>query len=317
MLRFTIPLFAGVLIAAGMTPSASAQTIDFDRFANGQQVPAGTAITSQYSSLGVTFSSPAPAGGPTAIADGEASSAPNFVSAVDGSGAGVYPIEMSFAPPYTNWVDVTLISIGCATVTSTAYSSDNTVLDSISLSRGPGAGVGLGNHDRISLDGPAIARVRFEITQPCNDGFGIDDVAFSLFSGVPFSDFRPTATLTLKPGTGDDVLIAKGTFALGSASDGIDPLTEDVTVLIGRFSRTIHAGLFKVDSTGAYSFKGTVGGAALTVKISPPAAGVYTFSATAKSTDLPSLSSTVSVGFRIGNDGGDADLSTVKVTATR
>jgi hypothetical protein len=250
----------------------------------------------------------------------EASSAPNILTGLDPSRqAGVYPIDMSFAAPYTDWVDVTLISIGCATVTATAYSADAAALDSISLTRGPAAGVGQGNHDRISLEGPGIARVRFEITQPCpdGDGFGIDDVDFSLFGGVPFSDFDPTATLTLRPGTGDDLLAMKGTFSLGPDSDGIDPTTQDVTVLIGRFSRTIHAGLFKVDSAGAFSFKGTVGGVVLNVRILAPVSGVYDFNATAKGADLPSLSSPVSVGLRIGNDGGSADLSTVKVTATR
>ena len=312
-LTFTAALVAG---------SGQAQTIDFDTFPSGAPVSNNTVITNQYASLGVTFSSPAPAGGPTAgVFAGEASSPPHILTGLHPStSAGLYPIDMSFAAPYTDWVDVTLISIGCATVTATAYASDSaTVLDSISLNRGPSAGVGLGNKDRISLRGDGIALVRFEITATCPtlDGFGIDDVAFSLFAGTAFATYAPTATLTLKPGAGNDTSISKGTFTLAASSDGINPLAEDVTVVIGQFVRTVAAGRFRLDSAGAFRFSGTVGGVNLIVKITPPVSGVYTFSATVKGTSLPGVPAPLAVGLRIGNEGASANLATVKVSASQ
>src|SRR5262249_41111164 len=45
----------------------------------------------------------------------------------------------------------------------------------------PGTGVGLNNHDAVTLRGAGIAQVRFAITQPATgDGFGIDDVRYSI-----------------------------------------------------------------------------------------------------------------------------------------
>ncbi len=162
---------------------ASAVTVDFDTFPGGAPVPAATLITSQYSSVGVTFSSPASAGGALTFDDGEASSGPNCLVGLDVSGtAGLYPITMDFIAGLASSVDVTLISVGCGTVTATAYASDfSTVLDSVSVTRGPLAGIGFANHDPISLSGSGIARVTFSIFQngPVTDGFGIDDVVFT------------------------------------------------------------------------------------------------------------------------------------------
>src|SRR5207245_3559792 len=109
---------------------------------------------------------------------------PNILAGLDPpTQAGLFPIEMDFVAPFTNSVGVTLISVGDGTVTATAFASDLvTVVDTVSVTHGVDAGVGLGNKDPITLRGPGIARVRFEIVQtgPVLDGFGIDDVVFSL-----------------------------------------------------------------------------------------------------------------------------------------
>lgn len=182
MTRKTLAILAMILSAHAwyfpVEGRADVVTIDFDRFPDGTTVPSNTVITTQYSSLGVTFSSTA--GGPIAFSNGEASSAPNFLVAFDpASGAGVNPIVMDLSGILASRVDVTLISVGSGTVTATAYGSDlTTVLDSISVTHGANAGNGFGNHDPITLNGIGIARVRFAIAQtgPVTDGFGIDDV---------------------------------------------------------------------------------------------------------------------------------------------
>src|SRR5215471_8484356 len=142
-------LVLAIVTALG-TGRADAITINFETFPNNSPVPDGTVITTQYASLGVTFSSTAPAGGPIAgVLSGEASSPPNFLYGLDPvTGAGLFPIVMDFTAPFPNKLDVTLISVGSGTVTATAFASDLvTVLASVSVTHGPGAGVGLGNKD--------------------------------------------------------------------------------------------------------------------------------------------------------------------------
>jgi hypothetical protein len=143
-------------------------SINFDQLPGGGMVPA--VLTNEYP--GVTFSSTS--GGP-AISSGEASSAPNFLI---GNPSSLEPIIMDLSTPAME-VKVTLISVGDATVTATAYDKASTIVDTTSVSN-PGTGNGLNNHNPIRLASPSgIARVRFEITKPGGgDGFGIDDVTF-------------------------------------------------------------------------------------------------------------------------------------------
>jgi hypothetical protein len=177
------------------TGTANAVIINFDTFPNGTPVPNGTLITDQYAPY-VRFSSPTAAGGPIAgVFSGEASSSPNVLEGVE-NGAGLLPITLDFEPSFTtNSFDVTLISVGAATVTATAFGRDlTTVLDSVSVTHGDAAGVGLGNRDPIALTGVGIASVRVEITKAgaVPDGFAIDDIAFS-----PLVVPEPSASLAL------------------------------------------------------------------------------------------------------------------------
>jgi len=185
--RFTLaPMLAPVLAAAaGLSLAASfahGSVVNFDVFPGGGVVPNNTVIGSQYSSLGVLFSSTAP-GGPTAGSfTGEASSAPNFlVGIAPGSGAGLFPIQMDFTVAGITSVSLNALSVGTGIFTATAYAADlSTVLDTVSFTNGPGAGNGFGNINAVTLNGAGIARVVTSIaqTQPIVDGFGLDDVSF-------------------------------------------------------------------------------------------------------------------------------------------
>jgi hypothetical protein len=162
-----------VLVIAMHSVYADAITINFDTFPDSTPVPPGTIITTQYLSLGVSFSSTA--GGPQAVGPVEASSAPNFLI---GNPSSFAPIIMDLTTPFSGTLGVTLISVGDGVATATALASDlTTVLDVVSVTNS-GTGVGLNNKDPITLTGAGIIQVRFEITQPVTgvDGFGIDDV---------------------------------------------------------------------------------------------------------------------------------------------
>ena len=67
---------------------------------------------------------------------------------------------------------------------------------------------------------------------------------------VPFAAFTAKLEITLRPRV-EDAFNLTSSFTLGAASNGIDPLTEDVTLTLtggtGAFTTTIPAGSFKKD----------------------------------------------------------------------
>jgi len=58
-------------------------------------------------------------------------------------------------------------------------------------------------------------------------------------------------------------------FLLGSASNGIIPVTEPVTLQIGTIAVTIPSGSFTGEGFGPFYFAGTINGVALEVVIAP------------------------------------------------
>lgn len=184
----TKKLALGLLIALSTCttlPAIAGPTlVNFDTYPNGSAVSCGTVITNQWSSVGVTFSSPS---GPlTSICDNEWSSPPNALAGIDpATQSGIWPITADFSSPYPTSVNVNLISLGCATDTVKAYAPDLvTVVASQSLTNGPSAGNGFAQVNPIFLSAGQIARVTFVITTPCligttPDGVGIDDFSFT------------------------------------------------------------------------------------------------------------------------------------------
>jgi hypothetical protein len=74
----------------------------------------------------------------------------------------------------------------------------------------------------------------------------------------------------------------KDFFTLGTNSNGIDPLTENVTLQIGSFSVTIPAGSFKQAPNGRFEFKGVISGVRLEVQIVSIGNNIYTLKQRAK-----------------------------------
>jgi hypothetical protein len=70
-------------------------------------------------------------------------------------------------------------------------------------------------------------------------------------------------------------------FTLGAQSNGINPLSQDVSLKVGDFSATIPAGSFKASSIGWFKYEGTINGVDLEVKIVPLGANRYGFRAEA------------------------------------
>jgi YVTN family beta-propeller protein len=133
--------------------------------------------------------------------------------------------------------------------------------------------------------------------------------------GIPFSVF--TAKLEVqtghKPNTHHFNLNAS--FTLGSASNGINPPTEPVTLKVGTFTTTIPPGSFKIADDhqeegvgmkrfGPFRFDGVIDGVDLRVLIRPTGAKRYALEAEARHADLTGIKNPVPVTLIIGGDSG-------------
>jgi hypothetical protein len=110
---------------------------------------------------------------------------------------------------------------------------------------------------------------------------------------------------------GDEFKV-KGTFTLGPASDGIDLLTEAVTIVVGPYSGTIPAGAFRPEGKRSFEFEGVVSGIALEVKIRSRGRGLFEVKAEGKGANLSGTANPVTVGLAVGDDAGSV-LVTVKL----
>jgi Right handed beta helix region len=73
---------------------------------------------------------------------------------------------------------------------------------------------------------------------------------------VAFSAFRPKVDVDFGPGPGDDGFAIKATFRLDAASNGIDPLIEEVSLRVGSFAVTLPPGSFPARQEGAVHVPG-------------------------------------------------------------
>lgn len=102
-------------------------------------------------------------------------------------------------------------------------------------------------------------------------------------------------------------------FTLSAASNGINPLTEPVTLTVGSYTATIPAGSFKQlihgAKKGGYVYAGWIHGVALAVQIAPlTTANSYRFAAVAIPV-VPAKSNPVKVTITIGDDGGTTSVT--------
>ncbi len=133
--------------------------------------------------------------------------------------------------------------------------------------------------------------------------------------GGSFTLDCPSAALTAKvkinkgPRTRDDKFDVQGTFILARASDGIHPLTEDLTLQLGVFSITIPAGSFGQANHGRFRFTGLIGGVFLDVEIRPLRGGGFDLQATGGNAYLVDVVNPVTVRLTIGNDSGSTTVT--------
>ncbi|HYA20728.1 MAG TPA: YncE family protein, partial [Burkholderiales bacterium] len=102
----------------------------------------------------------------------------------------------------------------------------------------------------------------------------------------------------------------KAKFTLAAGSNGIAPLTEDVTLKIGTFSATIPAGSFRQYRKGEFKYEGTIGGGKLEAEITRRGAGNYEFRAEGSHLNLAGVAKhRTTVGLTIGEVGGSTTVT--------
>jgi beta-propeller repeat-containing protein/NHL repeat-containing protein len=155
---------------------------------------------------------------------------------------------------------------------------------------------GLGDADGIA-DG--------QITDP--GGVGV--VAVQVPTQVPFEAFRAEADIDRGPRAHDDEFDVKAIFTLGTASNGINPTTEDVVLRLGSLTITIPAQSFRQDKKGRFKFEGRIGRVELEAKITPLGGNRFEFKTEGEGAQFRATAKPVVVELIIGDDGGSTTVT--------
>jgi hypothetical protein len=130
----------------------------------------------------------------------------------------------------------------------------------------------------------------------------IDPIFFKAVVAILFDNF--SVKLRVKSSNGSFRL--NSAFSLGAG--GIDPPIQDVTLEIGSYSVTIPSGSF-TQKHQSYTYKGTVEGVSLRMKITLRKANTCVVSASGKSANLRGVANPVTVTLSIGNSTGSATVN--------
>ena len=142
------------------------------------------------------------------------------------------------------------------------------------------------------------------------DIIGESEPGGSFTLDCPFAALTAKVKIDKGPRTSNDKFDVQGTFILAAASNGIDPLTEDLTLQLGSFSTTIPAGSF-AQARQRLKFVGVIGGVSLDVEIRPLRGGGFGLKANGADANLDEIVNPLLVKLTIGNDSGS---STVEAT---
>ena len=133
-------------------------------------------------------------------------------------------------------------------------------------------------------------------------------VRMPLQACVPFLAFSAMVEIYFGGAPNKDAFALEASFTLGSANNGINPLTEPVTLQIGTFTTTIPPGSFKKIEDGLFTFAGVIGGARLEALIAPTGSLRYAPVAAAEGVNLTGTTNPVPVSLTVGDDCGTASV---------
>jgi len=190
-----------------------------------------------------------------------------------------------------------------------AYDSAGNLLEQTNVLVGlvPGAGAAWIGFKRPVAD---IAKIIVQPDQssPSGDDYALDNVYFT--EAQPFSKMSARLQADFQPDGLSGVQLTIS-VALGKASNGINPVSEDIIFTIGDLFVRLPAGSLTRNKQGTYVFQGTVGSANFNITLKP-AKGGYEFQAS--SSELPDLNGStlpLNAGLVVGDDAGSVVLTNV------
>ncbi len=144
------------------------------------------------------------------------------------------------------------------------------------------------------------------VTRP--QGKGCDIGAYELVQSVPFSSF--SAYLAIDTGRHPGFVLTS-LFTLGSASAGLNPATEPMTLQIANYTLTLPAGSFHRlwnASNAPYGYEGTVNGATVALGLVPLGNNTFSFDAAGSPVTFPGIKNPVTVTLTFGTDTGTTSV---------
>ena len=138
----------------------------------------------------------------------------------------------------------------------------------------------------------------FEIHELYNEG-----------NKVEFSNFRIIKTkFEFEEALNNDMLEAEVEFTLNDNSDGIDPLNEDIVIMLDNSALTIPAGSFIEEELGEFKFEGTINSANAKMEIETIGVNTFKFKTEIEGFDLTGTANPVNIRLLVGNDIGEENI---------
>ncbi len=276
--------------------------------------PSGIAVTPDGRDIYVTIAGPIFLGqGSVSIVDANSKTVTATVP------VGIQPAGVAISPDgkrayVSNFGRGNQTSPGAISVIDTGTKA---VITTVGMGIGPGADVEaitpdgvhlyVTNQDDNSVSVLATATNRVKATIPVGTfpgGIGIIPPPV----GVPFRVFNAKLEVHFRKSPNTNSFNLVSSFILGSASNGINPPTEPVTLKVGTFITTIPPGSFRGKGFGPFYFNGVIDGVRLEVGIKPTGAKRYAFHANAHDAKLAGTVSPVMVTLTIGDDTGTTSV---------
>jgi hypothetical protein len=119
----------------------------------------------------------------------------------------------------------------------------------------------------------------------------------------------PFASLGAKAEVATDRFDLQGRFSLAPTSNGVNPLSEAVTLQLDSYTVTIPPGSFRRSRRGGYEFEGSINGVRLSFSFRPRSPSEYRFEIEGEGANVPQLTTPISMTLTIGDDSGTATVS--------
>ncbi len=152
--------------------------------------------------------------------------------------------------------------------------------------------------------------ITFTFTTPATNAVPtvilVNETEFTMLPGetITIAEFE---TFDAGVEIGEDEFEVEGSFTLVATSNGINPLTEDITLEVGTYATTIPAGSFEFDDE-SFEFEGVIAGVALGMSITPLGGNEFNFMVIGEGADLTGTFNPVTVSLRIKDDAGTASI---------